>query len=80
MPEGAFAGMIGDRAGLLPSFAGQAIHHSSDACRHVRVCFGAVFLVIAHDPTCEGDPSTMDANLDAVARNGEIPMQRRHDG
>ena len=65
---------------LIPSFAGKAIHHPSDACRHARVRFGALFLVFAHDPTGQGDPSTVDADLDAVARNGEIPMQRRHDG
>jgi hypothetical protein len=65
---------------LIPSFAGKAIHHPSDACRHARVRLGAFFLVFAHDPTRQGDPSTVDANLDAVARNGEIPIQRRHDG
>jgi hypothetical protein len=65
---------------LIPSFAGKAIHHPSDACRHARARLGAFFLVFAHDPTGQGDPSTVDANLDAVARNGEIPMQRRHDG
>jgi hypothetical protein len=76
---------LGDRGStqmqlaLIPSFAGKAIHHPCDACGHARVCFGAFFLVFAHDTTCQGDPSTVDANLDAVARNGEIPMQRRHD-
>jgi hypothetical protein len=64
---------------LIPSFAGKAIHHPSDACRLARICFGAFFLVFARDPTCQGDPFTVNANLDAVARNGEIPMQRRHD-
>jgi hypothetical protein len=65
---------------LVPRLARKAVDNAGDAWDHPRVSFGARSLIVAHDPTCQGDPSTVDADLDAVARNGEIPMQRRHDG
>src|ERR1700722_2559383 len=65
---------------LVPRLACEAIDHPGDAGSHSRVRFGACFLIFPRDLASQDHPSAGDIHLYTVARNGQIPVKRCHDG